>query len=136
MAGKPKPMSQVKQMLRMRLKGKGIKTIARNLQISKNTVKEYIRKVETGNVPIAELLKLEDPILEAKLLAGNPSFKDDRYEPLKVRLKYFAKELKKVGVNRKVLYEEYCVDNANPYSYSQFCYHLQQYIKAVNLQWY
>lgn len=130
MAGKPKPMSQVKQILRMRLKGKGIKTIARNLQISKNTVKEYIRKVETSNVSINELLKLEDPILEAKLLAGNPSFKDERYEPLKVRLEYFTKELKKGGVNRKVLYEEYCVDNANPYSYSQFCYHLQQYRKS------
>ncbi|MCG2420514.1 IS21 family transposase [Aequorivita sp. F47161] len=130
MAGKPKPMSQVKQMLRMRLKGKGIKTIARNLQMSKNTVKEYFRKVEASNVSITELLKLEDPILEAKLLAGNPSFKDERYELLKVRLEYFAKELKKVGVNRKVLYEEYCVDNANPYSYSQFCYHLQQYRKS------
>ena len=130
MAGNPKPMSQVKQILRMRFKGEGIKTIARNLQISKNTVKEYIRKVETSNVSITELLKLEDPILEAKLLAGNPSFKDERYEPLKVRLEYFAKELKKVGVNRKVLYEEYCVDNTNPYSYSQFCYHLQQYHKS------
>ena len=86
MAGKPKPMSQVKQILRMRFKGEGIKTIARNLQISKNTVKEYIRKVEASNVSITELLKLEDPILEAKLLAGNPSFKDERYEPLKVRL--------------------------------------------------
>lgn len=29
MAGKPKPMSQVKQILRMRHSGKGIKTIAR-----------------------------------------------------------------------------------------------------------
>src|SRR5699024_9516553 len=43
MAGKPKPMSQVKQILRMHYKGTGIKTIARNLQISKNTVKDYLR---------------------------------------------------------------------------------------------
>jgi DNA-binding NarL/FixJ family response regulator len=35
---KPKPMSQVKQILRLRQQGKGIKTIAKALSISKNTV--------------------------------------------------------------------------------------------------
>src|SRR5690554_1490584 len=92
MAGKPKPMSQVKQILRMRLKGKGIRTNARDLQISKNTVKEYIRKVETSNVSVNQLLKLEVPVLERKLLSGNPSYEDERYEHLKNRFKYFAKE--------------------------------------------
>lgn len=130
MAGKPKPMSQVKQILRMRHSGKGIKTIARNLCISKNTVKEYLRKVEVSKVPVDELLKLEDPILEKRLLSGNPSYKDKRYEPLKDQLKDYAKELKRVGVNRKVLYEEYCEHNANPYSYSQFCHHLKQHHKS------
>ncbi len=130
MAGKPKPMSQVKQILRMRESGKGIKTIARSLRISKNTVKEYLRKVEISRVPVKELLKLENPILEKRLLSGNPSYKDERYEQLKDRLKYYVKELKRVGVNRKVLYDEYCEGNTDPYSYSQFCYHLQQYRKS------
>src|SRR5699024_6257645 len=115
---------------RMREKGKGIKTIARNLHISKNTVKEYLKKVEISRVPVKELLKLDDPILERQLLSGNPSYKDERYEQLKSRLKYFTKELQRVGVNRKVLYEEYRDGNTDPYSYSQFCYHLQQYRKS------
>lgn len=130
MAGKPKPMSQVKQILRMHYKGIGIKTIARNLQISKNTVKDYLRKVAASSISIPELLKLEDPILEKKLFSGNPSYKDERYELLKNQLKYYAKELKKVGVTRMVLYEEYSSGQSNPYSYSQFCYHLQQHLKS------
>ncbi|WP_157373976.1 helix-turn-helix domain-containing protein, partial [Arenibacter certesii] len=40
MAGKSKPMSQVKQILRLHCQGKGFKTIARTLSVSKNTVKD------------------------------------------------------------------------------------------------
>ncbi|WP_139276172.1 LuxR C-terminal-related transcriptional regulator, partial [Sinomicrobium oceani] len=43
-------MSQVKQILRMHQQGKGIKTIARTLSISKNTVKGYVRKAKTGTL--------------------------------------------------------------------------------------
>lgn len=39
MAGKPKGMSQIKQLLQLHQQGKGIKSIARSLGISKNTVK-------------------------------------------------------------------------------------------------
>ena len=39
MAGKPRPMSQIKQMIRLHKQGYAIKSIARSLGISKNTVK-------------------------------------------------------------------------------------------------
>jgi len=122
MAGKPKRMSLVKQLLRMHSQGKGIKTIARSLHISKNTVKSYIKKVEVSRTPLSTLLALEDPALEAALLAGNP---------LKERLDYYTKELKKVGVTRLVLYEEYKTDHrSSHYCYSQFCAVLRQHRAA------
>ncbi|MCD6543424.1 MAG: IS21 family transposase [Flavobacteriaceae bacterium] len=127
MAGKPKRMSQVKQILRMHLQGKGIKTIAKALFISKNTVKNYLSKVLNTKVSIEALLALEDPVLETTLLSGNPSYKDERYEQLKDKLEYYAKELRRVGVNRHILWDEYKYDFPLGYSYSQFCYHLQQY---------
>lgn len=129
MAGKPKPMSQVKQILRLHQQGKGIKTIAKTLSISKNTVKGYIHKVKSGELPLEALLALEDPVLEGKLLPGNPAYKDQRYDQLKPDLDYYGKELKKVGVNRLVLWEEYRAGTPHPYSYTQFCYHLQQYLR-------
>jgi len=128
MAGKPKRMSLVKQLLRMHSQGKGIKTIARSLQMSKNTVKSYIKKVEVSRTPLSSLLALEDPALEAALLAGNPAYRDLRYEPLKKRLDYYTKELKEVGVTRLVLYEEYKANHpSSHYCYSQFCAVLRQH---------
>jgi len=128
MAGKPKRMSLVKQLLRMHHNGKGYKTIARTLSVSKNTVKSYVSKVKVSRIPIKELLSLEDPELEAALLAGNPAYKDDRYEPLKQRLEYYNEELKRVGVTRMILWEEYKAEfTPNYYCYSQFCVQLRQY---------
>ncbi len=46
MAGKPKPMSQIKQLLQLHQQGKSKKEIARILGISRNTVKSYLRKIE------------------------------------------------------------------------------------------
>lgn len=114
----------------MHFQGKGIKTIAKNLSISKNTVKGYVRAASAGNLPIKALMALDDPVLEGKLLAGNPAYKDQRYEHLKPQLSHYSKELRKVGVTRMVLWEEYAVGNPHPYSYTQFCYHLQQYLRS------
>jgi transposase len=132
MAGKPIIMSQVKQMLRLRQSGKGIKTIAKTLNISKNTVKSYIERAAATQMSTADLLELDDPVLEAKLLAGNPSYKKaDRYHDLTGEIELCTAELKKKGVNIKLLWEEYRQRHPQGYGYSQFCYHRQQFRKAA-----
>jgi transposase len=132
MAGKPKRMGQIKQLLRLHEQGHGKKTIARQLNMSKNTVKAYLQKIETGEFPIDSLLLLDEPVLEGKLFAGNPSYKQDRYEGIKDELGYFSKELAKVGVTRKVLWDEYRQSNPDGYRYTQFCHHLGQYMTNKN----
>lgn len=135
MAGKPKPMSQIKQLLILHQQGKGIKTIARSLGISKNTVKAYLAKhdalVTQGVKNSTEsLLKLESPELEAKFHPGNPAYKEERYEHLKTHIDYYLKELERTGVNKRLLWEEYRESNPDGYGYSQFCFHLQQQKEA------
>ncbi len=133
MAGKPKPMGQIKQLILLHQQGKGRKTIARTLGISKNTVKVYLEKLKSlttikdgkGYI-IEELFRMEDPVLEAKFHPGNPAYKDDRYEDFKTRLDYYLEELKVKGVNKKLLWEEYRAAKPDGYGYSQFCYHLHQ----------
>ena len=133
MAGKPKIMSQIKQLLRLHQLGYSKKGIAKNLEISKNTVKSYLYRAESTGMSIKSLLELDDPILEAKLLAGNPSYKkDDRYQHLKEKLDYYFSELKKVGVTRKLLWKEYSIETPQGYSYTQFCFHLTQNEIASN----
>jgi transposase len=127
MAGKITPMRQIKQLLRMRKLGDGQKTIARNLGISKTTVKNYLDKLKTMNYDLDELLEMDEPVLEAKFHSGNPAYKDNRrYEYLKENIKYFEKELQKPGVTRKLLWEEYRSLYPEGYSYTQFCFHFKQ----------
>jgi transposase len=127
MAGKIKPMSQVKQLLLLYKDGRGRKEIARSLKMSKNTVKTYLAKLQSLTLNIEDLLALEDPVLEAKFHAGNPAYKDnERYESLKTDLDYYKKELNRTGVTRKLLWEEYKLANVNGYSYAQFCFHMSQ----------
>lgn len=132
MAGKPKRMSQIKQLIRLHKQGLGIKTIARELGISKNTVKSYLSKFKEGKLTPEMLLTLEEPVLEARLFAGNPSYKEERYQHLKGNLEYLAGELKKPGVTRQLLWKEYREAEPDGYGYSQFCHHLSQHLIAKN----
>ena len=130
MAGKPRPMSQIKQLLRLHLQGCSIKAIARTLSISKNTVKSYLAKLASACLNAEELLTLEDPVLETRFHSGNPAYKDPRYIHFKGKLEYFSKELKRTGVTKKLLWEEYIDSFPQGYAYSQFCFHLHQQLVA------
>lgn len=64
MAGKTRPMSQIKQLFRLHQNGYDIKAIARTLIISKNTVKAYLKKIQEGELDTKALFALEDPVME------------------------------------------------------------------------
>lgn len=132
MAGKPKRMGQIKQLLRLYQQGHGKKAIARELGMSKNTVKTYLQKIEKGEYDIQSLLSLDDPLLEGKLFAGSPSYKEHKYEIVAEELEYYSRELGRVGVTRKELWEEYLEKHPDGYRYTQFCHHLGQYLKKKN----
>ena len=132
MAGKCKEMSLVKQILRQHKQGAGFKTIARNLAISKNTVKGYIEKYRCTKLSIDILLQMEDHALEKVFYAGNPAYKDKRFDELKQQLDYYCSELKTVGVTKKLIWEEYRLAHPEGYSLSQFCFHLSQHLQHKN----
>lgn len=131
MAGKPKPMSQIKQLLQLYQQGKSIKSITRSTGLSRNTVKVYLGKLRALNTDISILLALDDPVLESRFHVGSPAYKDPRYDQLKARFDGLVKELSTgVGITRQLLWEEYCQEVSPAYGYSQFCFHLSQYMLA------
>jgi transposase len=132
MSGKPKPMSQIKQLLRLHQQGKSKKWIARSLGMSKNSIKAYLKKVALSGWSIDALLELDDPVLEGKLFAGNAAYRDERFEQFKSKLDYFESELKRTGVTRRLLWEEYRKVQHDGYGYTQFCFHLSQQLVAAN----
>jgi transposase len=130
MAGTPKRMSQIKQLIQLHHQGKSIKNIARSLGMSKNTVKVYLQKIASSELNLQALLKLDDPILEGAFHAGNPAYKDERYGHFIGKLDYFEKELGRIGVTKHLLWEEYRQAYPLGYSHSQFCFHLTQQLIA------
>lgn len=132
MAGNIADMSTIKQLIQLHRQGMGIKPIRRTTKLSKNTVRTYLKKVKASPLSFEELLAMEDPELEAHLHAGNPAYKQSRFDQFKDWLPYLTKELSKTGVTRSLLWEEYCQKHPDGYSYTQFCFHLSQYVSASN----
>ena len=128
MTAKTIDMTLVKQILRLKANGESNKSIARLTSTSKNTVKKYLRLIEVNGYCSQDLLAMEDPALEL-LFTPNSNSRTQRSETLESLLPYFEKELGKTGVDRWVLWGEYRLSEPSGYSYSQFCYHLQQWSK-------
>ena len=60
MAGKTINMSKLKQIIRLRSDGIALQTIAKAVDISRNTVKKYIRLIEDRGLPTAHLIQMPD----------------------------------------------------------------------------
>jgi transposase len=126
MAGKTIIMSKVKQIIRLRSNGVALQTIARAVDISRNTVKKYLRLIEVKELHYDELLLLDDAVLETMILDPD-SPEQARFAPLATLFPYFEKELPRTGVTRWVLWGEYRQQHPGGYSYSQFCDHFKQW---------
>ena len=64
MAGKSKNMSQIKQLLLLKKNGVSNRKAAAIIGINKETVNNYMSKVNADELGIDGLLKLDEPILE------------------------------------------------------------------------
>ncbi len=131
----PLRMHQIKRVIELHLQGRGIRQIWRLTGISRNTIREYLRRMALSGKPLEELLSLEDSAL-GRIVLVDPMEKnragriaDDRYGSIEGRLDYYKTELGRRGVTRQLLWEEYRNDHPNGYSYSQFCEHLGRHLK-------
>jgi transposase len=94
--------------------GYGKKTIARELGLSKNTVKSYLESPQDKDGDLST---------------------ESRQENLRGFLPYCQSELPRTGVTRQILWAEYRGRYPDGYSYSQFCEYLKQWLdqKDVSL---
>ena len=76
MAGTPKSISMVKQILHLHGLGYGIKTISRDLGISKNTVRRYLRQAGSKGLPPEAITSHSNESLEHILLEDNTRGRD------------------------------------------------------------
>ena len=103
-------MEVLEQIKLLKEQGISIKGITKATGCSRNTIRSYLSQLETSRSS------------DAKKPPGNENRQE--FERL---LPEYVEELKRTGVTRQLLWQEYLVSHPQGYGYSQFCFHLQQY---------
>ena len=127
MAQKPIAMEQLKQVLQLQADGVPIREIARRVGISRNSVRKYLSRLSTTESSSA--IDLAENAYSNDL----PELDAERLRQVSVHFSNVGAELSKTGVTRQLLWQEYIAQNPDGYSYSRYCYHLQQYLKNRDL---
>lgn len=118
-------MKKIREIIRLNEQSKlSQRQIAQALGISRHVVREYILKIQTLGFTFKNIENMPDETLLTHL-QENKASDNKRHDFLTEKFAYYTKELKRVGVTRQILWEEYIRENPDGYSYSQFCYHFQ-----------
>ena len=126
-------MQYVRSIIQQLQKGFSQRRIAGELQLSRNTVKQYAGLLLDSAYSLQQLQQMDDAALNSIIYAHcKQSQPDGRREDFKERVAYFTAELKRTGVTRQLLWEEYKHSYPDGYEYSQFCELLAGYDKVEN----
>jgi len=126
-------MQKLRQLLRLHSQGNGSKAIASYLGMSRTTVKKYLSRLKGSGVDLEGVFSLSDKDLSSLLQDRTPLPANKRKEELAQLLPIYFKRLKRKGVTRKMLYEEYRQKYPDGYGISRFCDYLTQYQSANNI---
>lgn len=123
-------MLRIRRIIQMLGRGDSKRHIARTLHTGRHTIDDYVLKIGLTGLSLSALARLPDADLSVLLYSGSQNtLTDERYEEIQKRMDYFSHELKRTGVTRLGLWQEYRQEVPEGYSYSQFCDHLLAYSK-------
>jgi transposase len=130
MAAKPLQMHQIRRILELVIENYSTRKIAQLTSIARRTISEYRHLILATNIPLTDLLKCDDETLSAIVYHKSTSpLRDIRWQYLETRIPDLLLELKRTGVTRKLLWEEYRNENPDGYGYTQFCDHLASQLR-------
>src|SRR5690606_34198733 len=107
MAGIPITMNKLRKTLLLHAEGKSNRFISSYLRISRNTVKKYIRRFTQLKLTIEDIDKLSDSELADLIVSTEEKELPPHLQAAHSFFKYAEKELKKTGVTRLQLWQEY-----------------------------
>jgi transposase len=132
MANTLKTMQVVRTIIQLLQRGTSERSIATELNISRTTVRNYVTRCRSSGYSLADLFALDDPTL-SELIYPSPSISnaepdaDLRRSAFDAMRDYFLKELKRTGVTKQLLWEEYRKLHPDGYGKSQFNELLKRY---------
>jgi len=133
MANKPLSMQKIRQVLLLLDRGNSERAIAKQTGISRPTIHQYILLLSATGVDYSQLLQLTDHELQKIIQASKPPkdvTPDGRTLHFSEQVDYFLLELKRVGVTRQLLWEEYLAVYPGGFQYSRFCELLDMAIRT------
>jgi len=132
MANKTLPMHKIKQILLFLDRGVSQRNIALQTGINRRTIASYLDLAQQTKYSLAELVAMEDiDLAQCLVLIEKDSILDNqRRVHLESLYSYFLIELKKIGVTKYLLWQEYIIENPEGFKYSRFCEILSEFSKV------
>ena len=107
----------------------GLRDVARLSGVSKTTVSKYLVRFRRTGLSYAESLELTDGQLLARFETKKQE-ESEQYTQLSELLPEYAKRLKRRGMTKQLLWEEYRKTHPDGYRYSQFCHHFGVFLES------
>ncbi len=121
-------MNKLRQVFYLSKAGYGSRSIANTLGMSRTTVRKYLEIYHRSKLSMDALLSKSDGELCDLFGLAPTSSVYPRLEKLSPLLPDYAKRLKKRGMTRKILYQEYKDKYPDGYSYCRFNRFLRAYM--------
>lgn len=130
MANKSLRMHKIKQILLLLSRDYSQRSIETQSGVNRRTIAAYSKLFLSSGFTFAELLLFSDQELETYLLQGKKRkvIVDPRRKELEELFPYFQSELKRIGVTRLLLWEEYIAAYPEGFQYSRFCELFQEQV--------
>jgi len=125
-------MIKIRQILRMHTQGYSKLQIAVQTSISRNTLKKYIKEFTSSKLTFDEISSLSDKDLEDLFVKPEDKPVNEKLQTLFNLFPAIDKELKKKGVTRLILWEEYKRNHPDGFGKSQFKHYYAQWKAQVN----
>lgn len=137
MSNKLVSMQQVRLIIQHLQRKHSGRKIAKDLGLSRNTVKLYTDRILKSTYSLNEIRNMNDTELSALVYPSlEQASSDSRRSDFSDRITYFLSELKRTGVTRRLLWEEYRKEYNDGYQYPQFCELLSRQEKLQNATMY
>jgi hypothetical protein len=120
MSNKPIDMYKIRQLLRLYASGRGTKFISSTTGIARNTIKKYLQQFVSLKLTMSDIEAMSDAQLARAFLIEKPAIENHRVSDLELLLPELAARLKKRGVTKKMLYEQYKIQHPDGYKHSAF----------------
>lgn len=132
MANTPISMSKIRHILQLHSQGRSKLLISQQTGIARNTIKKYLREFEQSGFSYTEINQLSDKDLEDLFLSPDEKPLKEKHQILFNLFPVFDKELRKKGMTRQILWQQYKEEHNDGVGRSQFNYYFAQWKKQVN----